>query len=91
VAAPLGTIVPTVKFPPAIPFTSQAMVAPAARQNDAANACDCPRPTLAESGEIEFVAEQVMVTLALPNFELSAALVAVTVTLGGEGGAEGAV
>ena len=32
-----------------------------------------------------------MVASALPDFELSAALVAVTVTVGGEGGADGAV
>ena len=82
---------PSVKFPPAIPFTSQTIVAPAAKQNDAANVCDWLRLTFAESGEIEFVAAQVMVALALPDFELSAALVAVTVTVGGEGGADGAV
>ncbi len=67
------------------------MVAPDARQNDAVNTCGWPRLTLAKSGDIEFVAAQVMVTLALPNFELSAALVAVTVTVAGDGGAVGAV
>jgi hypothetical protein len=67
------------------------VVAPAARQNDAVNVCVWPRLTLAKSGEIEFVAAQVMVTLALPNFEPSAALVAVTVTVAGDGGAAGAV
>ena len=40
---------------------------------------------------MEFVAEQVIVALALPDLELSAALVAVTVTVEGDGGAAGAV
>ncbi len=82
---------PSVEFPPAIPFTSQAMVAPAAKQNDAANTCGWPRLTLVKTGEIGIVAAHIMVALALPTFELSAALVAVTVIVGGEGGAVGAV
>jgi hypothetical protein len=36
------------------------------------------------------LAEQVIVALALPAFVLSAALVAVTVTVAGDGGADGA-
>jgi hypothetical protein len=91
VLAPLDAILPTVEFPPAIPFTSHAMLAPAPRQKDAVNACVWPRPTLVEGGEIEFVAAQTIVAVALPDFELSAALVAVTVTAGGEGGVGGAV
>jgi len=67
------------------------MPAPAARQNDAVNDCAWPRPTFTEGGKIEFVAAQVMVALALPNFELSAVLAAVTLTVGGVGGADGAV
>jgi len=46
---------------------------------------------LPEEGEIEFVAAHVMVTLALPEFELSAALAAATVTVAGDGGTGGAV
>jgi hypothetical protein len=91
VLEPLATIVPRVEFPPAIPFTSHTLLAPAGRQKDAVKVCCWPRPTFVESGEIEFVAAQVIVAVALPNFELSAALVAVTVTAGGEGGADGAV
>jgi hypothetical protein len=59
-------------------------------QNEAANISVCPSETFALAGEIESVM-QVIVTLALPVFVLSAALVAVTVTVGGEGGAAGAV
>jgi hypothetical protein len=46
---------------------------------------------MADGGEIEFVAAHAMVTLALPDFELSAVLVAVTVTVAGDGVAAGAV
>jgi hypothetical protein len=91
VLEPFGAIVPSAEFPPAIPLTSHSMVAPAARQNDAVNDCVCPMPTLVAGGEIEFVAAHVIVALAFPNLELSAALVAVTVTVAGEGGADGAV
>ena len=88
---PLGAIVPTVEFPPAIPLTSHAMAAPEARQKDAVNDCVWLSPTLVAGGEIEFVAAHVIVALASPNLELSAALVAITVTVAGEGGADGAV
>lgn len=77
--------------PPATPLTSHATLAPAARQNDTENACVWFSPTLADDGEIEFVAAHVMVALALPDFELSALLVAVIVTVAGEGGTGGAV
>jgi hypothetical protein len=40
---------------------------------------------------MEFVPEQAMVTLALADFEVSATLATVTVTVGGVGVAEGAV
>lgn len=82
---------PTVEFPLAIPLTSHAAFVPAARQNEAENACVCPRATLAEGGEIELVALHVIVAVALPVFELSAALVAVIVTVAGDGGTAGAV
>ncbi len=65
--------------------------APAARQNDAAKLCVSPRPTLAAPGAIEFAAPHITVTLALPDFVASATLVAVTLTVGGEGGVKGAV
>lgn len=84
-------MVPTVAFPPPIPFTSHATADPAGAQNDAVNVCDAPNPTLACEGEIEFDAAQMIVAAALPDFVLSAALVAVTVTVAGDGGAGGAV
>src|SRR5579863_3823993 len=67
------------------------MLEPAGRQNEAVNVCVSPRPTFVERGEIEFVAAQTMVAVALPDFELSATLVAVTVTVAGDGGTGGAV
>jgi hypothetical protein len=85
------TIVPTVAFPPVTPLASQVTAAPETRQNDAVNTCVWPSATFAAEGVIEFVAAQVMVTLALPDFELSATLVAVTVTVSGDGGVAGAV
>jgi hypothetical protein len=91
VLALLGVIVPSVALPPIIPFTSHVIVAPAARQNDAENDWVLPSETFALAGEIEFVAEHVTVTLALADFELSAMLAAVTLTIGGDGGRSGAV
>ena len=91
VVALVATIVPRVESPPATPPASHATLAPLARQKEAVKDCVPPSPTLAESGEIELVAAHVTVALALPDFEASATLVAVTVTVAGEGGAGGAV
>lgn len=85
------TIVPSVAFPPVIPLASQVTDAPEARQNETVNACVWLNATLADGGEIEFVAAHVIVTLAVPIFELSATLLAVTVTVDGDGGNAGAV
>jgi hypothetical protein len=85
------TIVPRVAFPPVIPLASQVTGAPVARQNETVNTCVCARATLAAEGEIELVEAHVIVTLAVPNFEVSATLVAVTVTVAGDGGDAGAV
>lgn len=87
----VAAIVPTLALPPAIPFTSHAMLAPAAMQNDAVNDCVWPSATLAEAGAMEFVDAQVMVALALLDFKLSAALAAMMVTVAGDGGTDGAV
>jgi hypothetical protein len=84
-------IVPTEEFPPAVPFTSHEIVAPAARQNDAVNVWVCPSATLADAGETELVAPQVIVIVALADLVLSATLVAVTVTVDGVGTVVGAV
>jgi hypothetical protein len=86
----LGAIVPIAELPPAIPFTSHVIAVPAARQNEAVNVCVCARETVAADGEMVFVAEHVMVTLAVADLAGSATLVAVTLTVGGEGGKEGA-
>lgn len=85
----LPTIVPRVAFPPATPFTSQTIGVPLAVHRDAVKICVWPSATLAVAGEITF--EQVIVTLAVPDFAGSATLIAAIVTLGGEGGAAGAV
>jgi hypothetical protein len=53
--------------------------------------CVCARSTVAVAGEIEFVAEQVTVTLALADFAPSATLTAETCTVDGVGGVDGAV
>jgi hypothetical protein len=84
-------MMPRVELPPGIPFTSQAIVAPLARQNEAENICRFPSATLAEEGVTEFVAAQIIVVLALPDFELSAKLAAEIVTVAGDGGTAGAV
>ncbi|HVB57207.1 MAG TPA: hypothetical protein VNE63_12360 [Candidatus Acidoferrales bacterium] len=60
-------------------------------QNDAVKLAVWPSATLAVEGEIEFVAAHVMVTVALADSELSVTLMAVTVTVAGEGGTAGAV
>jgi hypothetical protein len=84
-------IVPRLAFPPAMPLTSQVIAVPGATQNDAVKFSVCPNATLAVAGEIEFVLGQMIVALALPDLVPSATLVAVTLTVAGEGGAGGAV
>lgn len=87
----LAAIVPTVEFPPGIPFTSQEIAVSLAMQDDALKICIWPSETLAAEGEIEFIEVHVIVTLAVPDFEASATLVAVTFTIAGEGSVAGAV
>jgi len=88
---PVGTIVPTLELPPEIPFTSHVMPAPPATQKDTVKIRDCPRETLAADGRKEPPPLHVIAMLALPDLELSAVLVAVKVTVAGEGGIAGAV
>jgi len=90
VFALLGAIVPIVGLPLGIPLTSHAMVAPEAEQNDTLNVCVCASETVAAGGEMVFVAEHVIVTLAVADLERSATLVTVTLTVEGEGGTAGA-
>jgi hypothetical protein len=89
--APADEIVPTVKLPPTIPFTSHTTLEPAAAQIDAVNACVSPSDTVTLDGEIVFADEQEIVTIALADFEGSAAIAAVTVTGFCAGNAAGAV
>ena len=84
-------MVPRLALPPAIPLTSHTIVVPLGRQKEAVNLCVCPSETFAVEGEIESDAEHVIVTVALPDLDESAALVAVTVTVAGDGRAIGAV
>ena len=79
-----------VELPPGIPSTSQVIVAPVARQNDALKVCVCASETVAAGGEMVFVAEHVMVTLAVADFDGSATLVTMTLTVEGDGGTAGA-
>ena len=79
-----------VELSPGIPLTSHVMEAPVARQNDAVKPCVCARDTVAAGGEIVFVAEHVIVTLAVADFDGSATLVTMTLTVEGDGGTAGA-
>ena len=87
---PLEASVPIVELPPGIALTSHAMATPAGRQNEAVNVCVCASETVAADGEMVFVAEHVIVTLAVADLVGSATLVTVTLTLDGDGGTAGA-
>ena len=89
----METIVPRVELPPMTPFTLQVSAfeeapAPAIL---AVNACPAPVDTVAEVGEIPIVIPPVSMTTADAVALLSALIDAVTVTVGGEGIALGAV
>jgi hypothetical protein len=64
---------------------------PGAKHISAVNVCACPTSTFANGGEIEFGVAQEIVTAAVANFDGSAALVAVTLTVAGDGALAGAV
>lgn len=81
---------PTVALPPGIPLTSHTIAPPLTVQKEAVKVCVCPSETFAFAGTSKFTLHEI-VTLALPFFVVSATLVAVTVTLGGEGAAAGAL
>lgn len=80
---------PTVEFPPVIPFTSQATGVPLEMQKLAVKVCVCPRERLTPEGETESAQE--IVTEALAVFVASATLVAVIVMFGEAGIVAGAV
>ena len=84
-------MVPSVVLPPGTPFTSQTIGEVGAGQKDAVKDCVEPSATFADAGEIELAPPQTIVTAALAVFELSATLVAVTLTVGDAGGSAGAV
>ena len=85
------TMVPTVALPPGAPFTSQMIVAVGVGQNEAVRVCVALSGIFAEEGRIESAPEQTTATLALADFDVSATLVAVTLTVLGVGGSLGAV
>jgi hypothetical protein len=89
----LEAIVPRIELPPMTPFTLQvtAFEEAPAPAIVAVNACPVPIDTVAEVGEIPITIPPVRVTTADAMALLSALLDAVTVTVGGEGIALGAV
>lgn len=87
----LVVMVPMIALPPEIPFTSHEIVVPPGMHHVAEKICVWPSETFTVVGEIESVEVQVIVTLAEPDFDASATLVAVTLTVAGEGGVAGAV
>ncbi len=91
VAAPVFVTDPSAALPPTTPLTSQFTGVPEGTHRAAAKSCDWPSVRVAEVGAIEFTLVQPIPTLAVADFEGSATLVAVTLTVGGEGNAPGAV
>ena len=93
VAEPVATIVPTVEFPPAIPFTLQltAVDGLPVPETLAVNTCTPLVGTLAVAGETVMATSSLRFTVAEALADESAWLTAVTVTLGGDGSVVGAV
>jgi hypothetical protein len=85
------TMVPSVALPPGMPFTSQTIVVVGAGQKETVKVCVALSATFAEEGDNALAPLQATVTLALADFEVSATLVAVTVTIAGVGATAGAV
>jgi hypothetical protein len=90
---PFATIVPSVAFPPAIPFTLQVTLpdSEASPLTLAVNPCAPPVPTVAAAGEMVTAITLCSVTVADALALASAWLMALTVTLGFAGNEEGAV
>ena len=93
VVAPVVTIVPTVALPPAIPFTLHATPDAALPKPEmlAVKTCSPPVGIFAVGGDTVTVTLSLRLTLAESLADESAWLTAVTVTLGGDGRADGAV
>jgi hypothetical protein len=86
-----GAMVPSTELPPGIPLTSQVTVALGGTQREAVKTWVAPVVRLTFAGERKPDEAQVIVTLADADFEESATLAAVTVTVVGDGGTGGAV
>ena len=84
-------IVPSVESPPTTPLTSQTTAVAGGTHKEALNTCVAPVWTLAVGGESEPDDAHVIVTLAVADFDGSAMLVAVTLTVGGDEGTGGAI
>lgn len=57
-------MVPTVEFPPAVPFTCHVTALLVAFVTVAMNCCSAPAPSVAEVGEIATITEGVLLLLA---------------------------
>ena len=92
-AIPLAATVPTVGFPPAIPFTLHVTANEGAPDavTVAVNPCAAPVATLALLGAIATTMSSFSVTSAEPLAPCEAALTAVTFTIAGEGITAGAM
>jgi hypothetical protein len=86
-------IVPTVAFPPATPFTDHVTAVFAVFVTVAVNCCVAPTATLGAAGATvtPIAGGAATVTVAVPDFVLSACETAVTVTVAGAGTDAGAV
>jgi hypothetical protein len=84
-------ICPTAVLPPGIPETCQITFAFGLPETEAVNGCRCPTAALALDGVKFSAALLVSVTLAIPAALGFAALTAWTMTVVGEGNADGAV
>lgn len=93
VVVPVATIMPTVEFPPEIPFTLQltAMDGLGVPDTLAVNTCTPLVGTLTVAGETVMAMSSLRFTVAEALADASARLTTVTVTLDGDGSAAGAV
>jgi len=78
-------------LPPTIPFTSQVALSSCAPVTVAVKGCERPSSTLAEAGETLTETMALIVTATDATLVGSAAGVAVTITVSGEGALAGAV
>lgn len=91
VYAPAAEIIPTMALPPATPLTLQFTIVLEEPATVAVNAWVMATCTLAVAGVTDTVTGAAIVTCADADFVLSAAEVALTVTVAGDGTVVGAV